>query len=115
VAFVEAFLLRVAPERADELRADRKLQPYLLAELAPGLFAVDPARRQVIGRVLAQRGMSPQPGVVRFPAEEDSSPAEQGRLNEELAWAAHLLGWRAAGGPASGQRGPSGGQRGPTR
>jgi hypothetical protein len=92
--FIAAFLLRVEPERAAELRVDPRLAGWLAqpgVELAPGLFAINPGERSALVKALSARGISVAPTVMHLPSQDGVTQEDQDGLRDSLKAASLLL------------------------
>jgi signal recognition particle subunit SEC65 len=77
VEFHDLMMLTVHRSQIRRFEGQKKLKPYVLHRFAPGLYAVDRARKDEIAAALRECGFSPSKDVRNYPGDPEQVEARQ--------------------------------------
>src|SRR5690606_19358637 len=77
VEFHDLMLMTVHRSQIRRLEGNKRVKPYLLHRFAPGMYAVDPRRRDEIVAVLEENGFAPAKDVRSYPGDPEQVEARR--------------------------------------
>lgn len=78
VEFHELMLMTVHRSQIKRLEDNRRIKPYILHRFAPGMYAIDPARKAEIEAVLEESHLEPASEVRHYPGNPGQADARVG-------------------------------------
>lgn len=77
VEFHELQLMTVHRSQIRRLESNKRFKPYVLHRFAPGMYAIDPLKRDEIVAVLREMGFDPAADTRRYPGDPEQVEARQ--------------------------------------